>query len=141
MLNMLNYEEWMKISEGASYNSPDWREGGIVLIRGNVLSDGYPRLYAGRIDRLWVNDRGAIMVKLQPDIHIILREGYKFVDKKIMINPEIMKRALGLSSYNLALNAKTGKTPIWDKTINTTSFPKILSEWEDVLASWKQFKY
>lgn len=139
MVNLLKYSEW--IYEGFNFSSPEWREGGIVLIKGIPLRDGYPRLYLGRVSNLWINSSGARMVKLQPEIHIVLREGFGFVAKKIMITPEILRNALGLSSYSLALNSKTGKTPIWESSIKTTNIPGFLKEWETVLDSYKEFKY
>jgi hypothetical protein len=81
------------------------------------------------------------MVKLQPEIYIILKEGYNYVAKKIMTNPEILGRALGLSSYSLALNAKTGKTPLWEKSIRTVNMERFLSEWGVALDTYTQFKY
>jgi len=139
MQTLLKYSEW--INEGIEIDMPEWKEGGIVLIRGMVLKDGFPRLYAGRISNLWRNASGAIMVKLQPEIYIILKEGYNYVAKKIMTNPEILGRALGLSSYSLALNAKTQKTPLWEKSIRTVNMEIFLSEWGVALDTYTQFKY
>jgi hypothetical protein len=139
LIKLLKYSEW--ISENYGFSTPEWREGGIVLIKGNVLRDGYPRLYLARISNLWINSSGARMVKLQPEIHIVLREGMGFVAKKIMTTPEILKNALGLSSYSLALNSKTGKTPLWESSIKTLNIPGFLKDWERVLESYEEFKY
>jgi hypothetical protein len=139
MQTLLKYSEW--INEGIEIDMPEWREGGIVLIRGMILKDGFPRLYAGRISSLWRNASGAIMVKLQPEIYIVLKEGYNYVAKKIMMNQEILGRALGLSSYSLALNAKTGKTPLWEKSIKVVNMERFLNDWGVALDTYTQFKY
>jgi hypothetical protein len=139
MSSILKFSDW--VLEGIDPSMPDWREGGIVLIKGMVLDDGWPRLYAGRISSLWRNSSGAIMVKLQSQIYIILRQGWTYTSNKIMTNPEILKRALGLSSYSLALNSKTGKTPMWEKSINRVDFEAFLRDWSTVLDTYTEFKF
>jgi hypothetical protein len=139
MSNLLKFEDW--VNESIDPAIPEWREGGIVLIRGMVLNDGWPRLYAARISNLWRNQSGAIMVKLYPQIYIILKKGWTYTSNMIMTNPEVLKRALGMTSYTLALNAKTGKTPLWEKSINRVDFDKFLADWTSVLDTYTEFKF
>ena len=143
MENILGFQDFSQLLE--SYNpvsqDPQWREGGIVFIRGNVLHDGKPRLYAARVKRLWRRDGGFFMVNLYPELFIILRDGWGFSANKIQINKDTLPKSVGISSFNLALNAKSGKTPLWRETINKTHFPSVLKEWERSLESWEEFKF
>ncbi len=144
MPNLLNFEEFIKINENTRPwvpQDPEWREGGIVLLKGKVLKDGYPRLYAAKLRKLWQNPRGGFMVNLHPQIYIILREGYSYSAHKIDATQKILATAVGIESYNVVLNAKSGKTPLWRESVKEIHFPKFLKEWESVINTWDEFKF
>lgn len=132
MAEILNFSEWVFENNGSDV--PNWVPGGMVLILGKVLNDGFRRLYAGRIHDMKRLDKGGIMALLQTEnFYVIKREWDKFIPAKMMMNREILKRALGLSNYSIVLNSKSGKTPIWYDSIGRDNFEKFLKEYTPVL--------
>ena len=141
MINISNFSEWSKLDESTGLYGQDWREGGILFIKSLPFPDGTPRLYAGRIEKIWQNADGAYMARITSEgFYIILKEGYDYKENKIGTNPKILN-VLGLKSHVIGLNSKTGKTPGWYDTIKEISFPKLLREWAPVLDSWKDLSY
>lgn len=144
LLNYLNYlvvesspDQWDSQREIA----PDWKEGGIVFIKGLPLPDGMPRLYAGRIDKIWKKDGGPYMAKITPEgFYIILKDGYGYKANKIGTNPRILS-VLGLSSHVIGLNSKTGKTPSWQDTVTKIDFQRLLNEWSPILDGLKDISF
>lgn len=144
MANLLNFDEFLKINENSTslvQQDPDWKEGGIVLIKGKVLKDGYPRLYSARLKKLWSNPRGGFMVNLDPKIYVIVKSGSGYEARKIDPTQKILATAVGIESYNVVLNSKSGKTPLWRKSVNEIHFPKFLKDWETVIDTWEEFKF
>jgi 4a-hydroxytetrahydrobiopterin dehydratase len=137
MKNLLDYSDLLHIGEAMGSNplglEPDWKEGGILFIKGLPLPDGMPRLYAGRVEKIWKKEGGPYMAKITPEgFYIILKDGYDYVANKIGTSPRILS-VLGLSSHVIGLNAKTGKTPLWQDTVTKFDFKRLLKEYSPVL--------
>jgi hypothetical protein len=118
------------LNEGFTY-FPEWKEGGILLIKGIPMKDGKTRLYATRVSKVYPEGiRGFFKAQLYRDFYIIMQKfDGSFIEGKIDGSLDVLGRAMGLKSYAIGLNAKTGKTPIWQDSIKETNFSKFLKEW------------
>lgn len=147
MRNLFNFNDYTVLeSVEESWDSPpemmpNWREGGILFIKGLPLPDGMPRLYAGRVDKIWKKEGGPYMAKItQEGFYIILKDGFGYTANKIGTNPRILS-VLGLSSHVIGLNSKTGKTPSWQDTVTKLDFQRLLNEWSRVLDGWTDISF
>jgi hypothetical protein len=107
---------------------PKWADGGILLIRGLPQKDGLTRLYATRLRKVAVEGlRGFSKAYVYPEFYVVSRklDGNLGINK-FMTTPEILRKAIGMSSNSIGLNSKTGKTPLWRESIKETSFDKFL---------------
>ena len=112
---------------------PKWADGGILLIRGLPQKDGLTRLYATRVRKVAVEGlRGFSKAYTYPEFYVVSRkfDGNLGINK-FMAAPEILRKAIGMSSNSIGLNSKTGKTPLWRESIKETSFDKFFKESKD----------
>ena len=136
---ILEFEEFLESEEllesGNFTFFPKWKDGGILLIKGIPMRDGLTRLYATRVRRVYGEGlRGFFKAQSYGEFFIVLQKfNGSFTVEKIDSRPEVLARAMGLKSHTIGLNAKTGKTPMWQDSVGETSFPKFLKEFEEPL--------
>lgn len=136
MENLFEFQEFVglnPVSEGEGFTFfPKWKDGGILLIKGIPLRDGLTRLYATRVKNLYPEGlRGFFKALSYGEFFIVMKrfDGGLEVEK-IPSSPEILQRAMGLKSQVVPLNAKTGKTPLWQDSVSFVSFPRFLEEFK-----------
>lgn len=133
---ILEFQEFLEtelLQEAEKFSFfPQWKDGGILLIKGIPMKDGLVRLYATRVRRVYSEGlRGFFKAQSYGDFFIVLQKfDGSFVVEKIDGSLPVLGRAMGLKSYVIGLNAKTGKTPLWQESVRETSFPKFLKEFE-----------
>ena len=133
---ILNFKEFtasnLNESESPSF-FPQWKDGGILLIKGIPQRDGLTRLYATRVRKIAVEGlRGFSKAYTYPEFYVIGRRfDGSLSANKFLINSETLKRAVGINSFSIGLNSKTGKTPLWRDSIKETDFKKFLGEFKD----------
>jgi hypothetical protein len=137
---ILNFKEFTasNLNEGETQSFfPQWKDGGILLIRGIPQRDGLTRLYATRVRKIAVEGlRGFSKAYTYQEFYVIGRRfDGSLSANKFLINPETLKRAIGINSFSVGLNAKTGKTPLWRDSIKETDFKKFLGEFKDSILS------
>ena len=135
---ILNFEQFLleqiNESSGNTY-FPRWRDDGILLIRGLPQRDGLTRLYAARVKRIVGEGlRGFFKAYTYPDFFIVTQKWNGDLDvNKIPSTPEILQRIMGIKSLAIGLNAKTGKTPLWEKSVQEANFRRFLDEFKDAI--------
>ncbi len=133
VFNFKEFEEAV-LNEGESQSFfPQWKDGGILLIRGIPQRDGLTRLYATRVRKIAVEGlRGFSKAYTYPEFYVIGRRfDGSLSANKFLINPETLKRAVGINFFSIGLNAKTGKTPFWRDSIKEIDFKKFLAGFKD----------
>ena len=147
MVNLINFNDFSNasgINEAYSPGySPEWKDNGIVLIKGVTLKDGKSRLYGAKLKRVIKDERGSFFrAILYPELYIIRRnESGNYIALRVDINENTLKKSVGISGFTIALNSKTGKTPMWKKSVTETSFPRFLNDWRSSLDYWVDFNY
>jgi hypothetical protein len=148
MINLVKFSDFLNSSDevNEAYSpgyTPEWKDGGLVLIKGIPLKDGKPRLYGAKLKRIIKDDRGNFFrAILYPELYIIRKnESGNYVAPRVDINDNTLKKSVGISGFNVALNSKSGKTPMWKTSVTETSFPRFLNDWRSSLDSWDEFNY
>jgi len=144
MENLITFESF-KLNENLinENQSPEWKEDGIVIIRGVIQENGKRSLYASKLIKVIIDGSGKYYKAfLKDEIYRIAKdpEG-KYVARSVQPEKSFIKKNLGLSGRSISLNSKHGKTPIWWESIKETNFFRFLRDHKETLDDWKDITW
>ena len=144
MENLITFELF-KLNESVvnENQAPEWKEDGIVLIRGVLQESGRKYLYAAKLIKVALAPSGKYQkAYLRDEIYRIGKDAEgKYVAKSIQPEKSFVEKNIGLKGRSISLNSAHGKTPIWWESIKETNFFRFLKDHKETLDDWKDISY
>jgi hypothetical protein len=144
MENLITFESFNLNEDSVNENqAPEWKEDGIVLIRGVLQENGKKYLYASKLIKVALAASGKYQkAYLKDEIYRIGKDAEgKYVAKSVQPEKSYIERNIGLLGRTISLNSKHGKTPIWWETIKETNFFRLLRDHKETLDDWKDITW